>query len=206
LILGQPEIYVDHITGIFPDQSDDVATAVRLARNPPTTSAIYGLVNGLVGAIGGSAGGTHATWVATHGSITDDKVNVAVSLSGAYDAADFDDAWNPAFKNNWLSYLNVTETDVAALNAASPAFADLTDASPLFLIASVGDSMPPRQLPTMVAALDAAGVTNYQQLIISGNLHSLNYWDQVDVDGLTVGEKAIAFLAAGFSQATGAGK
>ena len=206
LILGQPEIYVDHVTGIFPDQGDDVATAVRFARNPPTTSAIYGLVNGLVGAIGGSAGGTHATWVATHGSITDDKVNVAVSLSGAYDAADFDDAWSPGFKNNWLSYVNVSETDVEALNAASPAFADLTGASPLFLIASLGDSMPPRQLPNMVAALDAAGITNYQQLIISGDLHSFNYWDQVDIDGLTIGEKAIAFLDAGFSQAIAPGQ
>ena len=199
LILGQPDTYLDRPTGTFPDQPDDVSNAVRFARNPPSTSLIYGFVNGQVGAVGSSAGGTHAAWVAVHGSLDDDRANVAVSMSGAYDASDFDDAWNINFKENFLSYVNVTETEIDALKAASPAWADLTGASPLFMIASAGDSMPPRQMPDMVAQLDAAGVTNYQQLLISGSLHGFQYWSQIDVDGVAIKTKAIDFIAAGFA-------
>jgi len=201
LITGQPDIYLDRTTGIFPDQTDDIGNAVHFARTPASTSLLYGLVNGQVGAIGSSAGGSHAAWVAAHGSLDDDRVNVAVSLSGPYDFIDFDDAWNPNFKGNILAYLNVPETDIEALKAASPAWADLTAISPLLMIASIGDSMPPRQMPDMVSKLDAAGVSNYQQLLIAGAQHGFAYWSQIDIDGVAIKTKALEFLAAGFAAA-----
>ena len=199
LITGQPDTYLDRKTGTFPDQTDDIGNAVHFARTPASTSLLYGLVNGQVGAVGSSAGGSHAAWVAAHGSLDDDRVNVAVSLSGPYDFIDFDDAWLPNFKKNILAYVNVPETDTEAIKAASPAWADLTAISPLFMIASVGDSMPPRQIPDMVSKLEAAAVTNYQQLSIAGDLHGFDYWSQIDSDGVAIKTKALEFLAAGFA-------
>ena len=201
LITGQLDMYLDRKTGTFPDQTDDVGNAVHFARTPPPTSLLFGLVNGQVGAIGSSAGGSHAAWVAAHGSLDDDRVNVAVSLSGPYDYIDFDDAWNPNFKANLLSYVNVPETDTEALKAASPAWADLAGISPLFMIASLDDPMPPRQIPDMVLKLVAAGVTNYQQLVIAGGRHGYDNWSQIDIDGVAVKTKALEFLAAGFAAA-----
>lgn len=201
LITGQPDTFLGRPTGTFPDQTDDIANAVRQARNPTSSSLIYGFVNGQVGAVGASAGGSHASWVATHGTAGDDRVDVAVSFSGTYDGSDFDDAWNPNLRSNWANYVNVPDTDIAAIRAASPAWADLTGITPLFMIASEADPMPPRQMPDMVASLQAAGVTNYQQLTITGALHGFAYWDQIDTDGVAVKTKAISFLAAGFAAA-----
>ena len=98
LITGQPDIYLDRTTGIFPDQTDDIGNAVHFARTPASISLALGLVNGQVGAIGSSAGGSHAAWVAAHGFLDDDRVNVAVSLSGPYDFIDFDDAGIPILR------------------------------------------------------------------------------------------------------------
>jgi acetyl esterase/lipase len=46
--------------GHYPEQTDDVATAIRAARNPAPGSVAFGRVNGKVGAVGGSAGASHA--------------------------------------------------------------------------------------------------------------------------------------------------
>ena len=50
--------------GHYPEQTDDVATAIRAARNPAPTSVAFGRVNGKVGAVGGSAGASHAAYCA----------------------------------------------------------------------------------------------------------------------------------------------
>ena len=50
--------------GLYPEQTDDVATAIRAARSPAPGSVAFGRVNGKVGAVGGSAGASHAAYCA----------------------------------------------------------------------------------------------------------------------------------------------
>ena len=45
--------------GRYPEQTYDVATAIRAARSPAPGSVAFGRVNGKVGAVGGSAGASH---------------------------------------------------------------------------------------------------------------------------------------------------
>jgi acetyl esterase/lipase len=172
--------------GLFPDQAADVQLAVRTARSDPRC-------NGQVGAVGGSAGGHHAALAACTGTPGADRVDVAVSLSGPYDFTDFSPNPNIAtFTTLVTTFVGVTPADTAALRAASPAWLVDKTASPLFLVNTIEDPQPYSQLPDMVAHLDAAGATNYQALTLLGNKHSFDYWADVK-------DRAIAFLAAGFS-------
>lgn len=173
-------------SGRYPEQTDDVKMAVRAARSDPRC-------NGQVGAVGGSAGGSHVAYVATTGTPGDDRIDVGVCLSGPFDFVDFDNAWNPSFLTDVTNYVGVPATDTADLKAASPAFQPgVATAAPLFLIASAQDPMPPAQLPDLVAKLSGNGMTNYQQTIIPGDLHSFDYWS-------TVSAQAIAFLKENFA-------
>src|SRR5438094_2607001 len=74
--------------GHYPEQTDDVATAIRAARNPAPTSVAFGRVNGRVGAVGGSAGASHAAYCAAGPTLGGDQLDAAVLLSGAYDFHD----------------------------------------------------------------------------------------------------------------------
>ena len=104
------------LVGQFPEQYDDVHLAVQAARND-------GRSNGQVGAVGGSSGGTHAAWAAATGTPGDDRLDVAVCLSGAYDFSDFSpDPDLEAFIAVVTNYVGVPSTDTAALRAASPAW------------------------------------------------------------------------------------
>ena len=58
--------------GRFPDQSDDVKLAVLAARYDPRC-------NGQVGSVGGSAGGYETAFVATTGTVGQDRIDVGVS-------------------------------------------------------------------------------------------------------------------------------
>ncbi len=159
-------------SGRYPQQTDDVKMAIRAARADARC-------NGQVGAIGGSAGGTHAAYCALTGTKGDDRLDVGVSLSGAYDFADFSPDPNiNAFTRDVTNYIGVTETETSALLAASPVnFVD-HQAAPLFLINSAQDPMPFSQLADMTTKLDSAG-TGYQQLTLPGFLHAFDYWSQV---------------------------
>ncbi len=173
-------------SGRFPEQYDDVHLAVQAARNDARG-------NGQVGAVGGSSGGTHAAWVAATGTLGDDRLDVAVCLSGSYDFSDFSPDPNlDEFIATVTNYVGVPSTDTAALRAASPAWVLDATVAPLFLVDSVGDTIPAAQLDDMVAQLNATGVTNYEARSIPGDLHSFAYWSQVKND-------ALAFLAAGFA-------
>jgi len=173
-------------SGRFPEQYDDVHLAVQAARNDARG-------NGQVGAVGGSSGGTHAAWVAATGTLGDDRLDVAVCLSGSYDFSDFSPDPNlNEFIATVTNYVGVPSTDIAALRAASPAWVLDPTVAPLFLVDSVGDTIPAAQPDDMVAQLNANGVTNYEARTIPGNLHSFGYWAQVKDD-------AIAFLATGFA-------
>lgn len=171
-------------SGRFPEQYDDVHLAVRAARND-------GRSNGQVGAVGGSSGATHAAWTAATGTPRDDRLDVAVCLSGSYDFSDFSPDPNlEAFIAVVTNYVGVPSTDTAALRAASPAWVLDTTVAPLFIVDSVDDEIPAAQLDDMVAQLNASGLTNYEARSLPGKLHSFANWSQVKND-------ALAFLRRG---------
>jgi acetyl esterase/lipase len=172
--------------GRFPDQTDDVKLAVLAARADARCS-------GQVGAVGGSAGGYHAAFTAGTGTIGAERIDVGVSLSGAYDLSDFSPDPNlNIFTMAVTNYVGVSTLDTFALQAASPAYLADKNIAPLFMINSEADSMPFGQLADMTTQLDALGVTNYQALTLPGNEHSFAYWP-------TVKDQAITFLASWFA-------
>jgi acetyl esterase/lipase len=187
--LAPPGLLAGQVSdGRFPDQTDDVKLAVRAARADPRC-------NGQVGAVGGSAGGSHTAFVAATGTIGEDRIDVGVSLSGAYDFTDFSP--NPkleTFTAEVLNYVGVPATDTVTLRAASPAWQADGTIAPLYLVNTIEDSMPYSQLPDMFTRLDGNGVTNYQAITLPGNLHSFSNWSAVK-------DSALAFLATGFGAA-----
>ncbi|MDQ3199244.1 MAG: alpha/beta hydrolase, partial [Verrucomicrobiota bacterium] len=175
-----------HSSGRFPEQYDDVHLAIQAARTNSRS-------NGKVGAVGGSAGGTHAAWTAATGMAGDDRLDVAVCLSGAYDFSDFNPDENLGFFIEIVTnYVGVDASNEAALRAASPAWNLDTSVAPLFMIDTEEDLMPGIQLDDMVAQLDAAGVQNYESMRLPGALHSFAYWSDIQTE-------AIAFLEKGFA-------
>lgn len=172
--------------GRFPDQSDDVKLAVLTARNDPRC-------NGKVGTVGGSAGGYQTAFVAGTGTPGQDRIEVGVSLSGAYDLSDFtSDPGIDVFISDVTNYVGVSAFDTEALRAASPAYLADAYTTPLLLVQSEGDPMPYRQQGDMTAALDALGVTNYQAVTLPGYDHAFSNWPAIK-------DEALAFLAAGFA-------
>lgn len=172
--------------GRFPQQTDDVKMAVRAARSDPRC-------NGQVGSVGGSAGGAHAAFVAATGTIGDDRIDVGVSLSGAYDISDFSPNPNlDSYTYDVANYVGVPSTDTAAFRAASPAWLADKTIAPLLLVNTLEDPMPYSQLADMIMHLDALGVTNYQTLTLPGNAHSFSNWAPAK-------DQALAFLAGGFA-------
>ncbi|MEO6871665.1 MAG: alpha/beta hydrolase [Chthoniobacterales bacterium] len=162
--------------GRYPQQTDDVKMAVRAARSDPRC-------NGQVGAVGGSAGGAHTAYVAATGTKGDDRIDVGVSLSGAYDFRDFTPDLNlQAFTNDVTNYVNVDISDTADLLTASPINYVDKDVAPLFLIQSEQDPMPTVQITDMAAKLGSLGLDEYQTLTIPGSLHSFDYWSTVKDD------------------------
>ena len=172
--------------GRFPDQNDDVNLAIRTARSDSRC-------NGQVGAIGGSSGGYLTAYAATTGTIGSDRIDVGVSLSGAYDMTDFSaNDHLEGYTENVTNYVNVTPSDTLALQAASPAWRADKSTAPLLLINSTHDSMPYSQLPDMIEHLDALGLTNYQVLTLPGDNHAWANWPFVK-------DQAVTFLANGFA-------
>ena len=142
-LLGQTSL------GLFPDQVADVNLAIRTARNDPRCS-------GQVGGVGGSAGGYHVAYAAAAGTRGYDRLDVGVSMSGAYDLSDFSPSWNiKAFTEDVTAYVGVTTANLTSLRNASPAWVLDGTVSPLYLMNTVGDPMPYVQLSDMLAHLDA---------------------------------------------------
>jgi len=171
--------------GRFPDQPDDVKLAVLAARSDPRC-------NGKVGAVGGSAGGYETAFIAGTGTIGQDRIDVGVSLSGAYDLSDFTpDPGIGNFINNVTNYVGGDTSEVEALRAASPAWLADAKTSPLYLVHTVGDPMPFSQQEDMTAALDALGVTTYEAITLPGSLHAFANWSDVK-------DRALIFLSSWF--------
>jgi acetyl esterase/lipase len=165
--------------GYYPEQTDDVKLAVLKARTDPRC-------NGKVGAMGGSAGGHHAAFLAADGKDGADKVDVAVCLSGAYDFSDEESLNHQGqFRKKVQNYAH--STDKAVLLARSPVARMTPGVSPMLLVETENDTMPPHQMPVLEAKLKSLGVTNYQAILLPGGGHSFANWPRVK-------DQCIAFL------------
>jgi len=214
LITGQPCHQDSDLSGRPPEQTNDIKHEVIALRGDSHC-------NGKIGAVGGSGGGAWATWVAldtnNSGNVypfwhSSDRVDCAVSISGAYE---FDDRTPedypsgtdplPNFAANVENYTN--SNNPVTQHGYSPVTLVTSSARPLFLINSLHDSMPYHQIVDMICALESVGLSeangDFQSLTIQGNDHSFSIW--FDWDGVTpvgdgpsktVGTDAIEFLDA----------
>jgi len=165
-------------TGRYPDQTNDLKQAVRAARKYPGG-------NGKVGAIGGSAGGAHDVYLAATGTKRDDRLDAAVALSGAYDFTDRDSLGHGNFRRLVMNYAGESDED---LRKASPITHVDASVSPLYLMASDNEAMPPEQLPDLVRKLKEVGATNFKQLLrTNSQQHAFSYWPEVK-------ERSLEFL------------
>lgn len=176
-------------TGQRMEQYDDVKMAVRAARADPRG-------NGRVAAIGGSSGGTHSVWVAQTPDLTS-RVDVAVSLSGAYDFDDFSpDPYIEDFKSIISNFCAVPnppqETDFPTLQFYSPAHNVDATVAPLLLVNSLYDSMPFAQLGDMTNALRALGAANFETLTLPGEAHSFDNWAAAKSEAMNFMATALA--------------
>ena len=190
--------------GRYPEQTDDLATAIRAARSPAPGSVAHGRVNGKVGAVGGSAGGSHAAYCAAAPTLGTDQLDAAVLLSGAYDyhdPASLLDTRCAPFGEIVRNYVGCSpgpacDGNGGLLDLASPYRRFTSSSSPVFIIASNLDVMPPNQFTILVNTVAAAHVPNCQQLLITQRPgangcteHSFALWPEVS-------DQAIAFLDA----------
>jgi len=188
--------------GRYPEQTDDVATAIRAARNPARTSVAFGRVNGKVGAVGGSSGASHAAYCAAAPTLGGDQLDAAVLLSGAYDfhdPASLIDTRCLPFGADVRNYVGCSpgpacDNNGGLLDLASPYRRFTSSSSPVFIIATILDPIPPNQFTILVNKVAAVGVPNCEQLLITERpgrdgctRHSFHYWPDV-------ADEAIAFL------------
>jgi len=189
--------------GHYPEQTDDVATAIRAARNPARTSVAFGRVNGKVGAVGGSAGASHAAYCAAAPTLGGDQLDAAVLLSGAYDFHDpaslIDTGCGGTFGHDVRNYVGCSpgpacDGNGGLLDLASPYRRFTSSSSPVFIIATNLDRMPPNQFTILVNKVAEVGVPDCEQLLITEipgpdgcTRHSFEYWPSVS-------DQAIAFL------------
>jgi acetyl esterase/lipase len=190
--------------GRYPEQTDDVATAIRAARSPAPGSIAFGRVNGKVGAVGGSAGGSHAAYCAAAPTLGGDQFDAAVLLSGAYDfhdPASLIDTRCLLFGDDVRNYVGCTpgpacDGNGGLLDLASPYRRFTRLSSPVFIVASNLDPMPPNQFTILVNLVAALGVPNCQHSLIIQTPgpngctgHSFDLWPNVSA-------QSIAFLNA----------
>ena len=192
--------------GHYPEQTDDVATAIRAARSPAPGSVAFGRVNGKVGAVGGSSGASHAAYWAAAPTLGGDQFDAAVLLSGAYDFHDPASLIDtrcatPAFGYTVRNYVGCSagpacDGNGGLLDLASPYRRFTRSSSPVFIVASNLDPMPPNQFTILVNLVAAVRVPNCEHSLIIQTPgpdgctgHSFALWPDVS-------DEAIAFLNA----------
>jgi acetyl esterase/lipase len=190
--------------GRYPEQTDDVATAIRAARNPAPGSVAHGRVTGRVGAVGGSAGASHAAYCAAAPTLGGDQLDAAVLLSGAYDfhdPASLIDTRCGTFGDDVRNYVGCSpgpdcDSSGGLLDLASPYRRFTSSSSPVFVVASNLDPMPPNQFTILVNKVAEVGVRNCENLLITQTpgqdgctQHSFDLWPDVK-------DQAIAFFTA----------
>jgi acetyl esterase/lipase len=160
--------------GRYPEQTIDVATAIRAAKSPAPTSVAFGRVNGKVGAVGGSSGASHAAYCAATPTLGGDQLDAAVLLSGAYDfhdPASLIDIRCIMFGKGVRNYVGCSpgpacDGNGGLLDLASPYRRLSSSSSPVFIVASNLDPMPPNQYAILVEEVAAVGVPNCEHLLI----------------------------------------
>lgn len=204
-----------------PQQSDDIETHVRALR------ADTYHCNGRIGVVGGSSGGSYAFWVALNRSVDtgwpywnstqDDRVDCAVSLSGAYQLDDrtpetayIDNGYPdplPTFIKDNVNYagtIDLPSQRSVSVVSLVPSF-DTAYAKPLFLISTQFDVMPHHQIDDMICALRSITypASSYKVMNIpNSDEHSFQYWDSWDgipcspQHCLKVSDDVVAFLDA----------
>jgi acetyl esterase/lipase len=190
--------------GRYPEQTDDVATAIRAARSPAPGSVAFGRVNGKVGAVGGSAGASHAAYCAAAPTLGGDQFDAAVLLSGAYDfhdPASLIDTRCATFGADVRNYVGCSpgpacDGNGGLLDLASPYRRFTRLSSPVFIVASNLDPMPPNQFTILVNLVAAQRVPNCEHSLIIQTPgpdgctgHSFDLWPDVS-------DQAIRFLNA----------
>ena len=190
--------------GQYPEQTDDVATAIRAARSPAPGSIAFGRVTGKVGAVGGSSGASHAASCAAAPTLGGDQLDAAVLLSGAYDFHDPDSLIHAkclTFGSDVRNYVGCSPSpgcdgNGGLLDLASPYRRFTSSSSPVFIIASNLDRMPANQFTILVNLVATLGVPNCENLLITQlpgpngcTGHSFELWPDAK-------DEAIAFLGA----------
>jgi hypothetical protein len=189
-------------SGRYPEQTDDVATAIRAARSPAPTSVAFGRVNGNVGAVGGSAGASHAAYCAAAPTLGGDQWTRPAPKRGIRFS-------RSCFAHRYQVRGNLAKTFAITLVARLALLVTVTEgrsiwlrligdlpsaSSPVFIVSSNLDSMPPNQFTILVNTVAAVGVPNCENLLITGRPgpdgctgHSFELWPDVR-------DQAIAFL------------
>src|SRR5215475_14036621 len=190
--------------GRYPEQTDDVATAIRAARNPAPGSVAFGRVNGRVGAVGGSAGASHAAYCAAAPTLGGDQLDAAVLLSVAsdlHDPASLIDTRCAPFGGIVRNYVGCSpgpacDGNGGLLDLDSPYRRFTSSSSPVFIVSSNLDPMLPNQFTILVNTVEAVGVPNCEELLITERpkpngctRHSFRLWPEA-------ADEAIAFLNA----------
>jgi acetyl esterase/lipase len=184
--------------GHFPEQTDDIRTAIRIARADP-------LSNHKIVILGGSAGGAHALYWAGLGTLGDDMPDAIVLCSGVYEYDDLNHLqvdYPPGetnFHSAVMNYLgrvdnfpNYSQDDLDALHAASPIYFIHQGMPPIYFMVSSDDAggVDTFDFPDLMNALNAAGIPEttssvpeqgtYKQTIIpvSRQTHAFEYWSQ----------------------------
>ena len=162
--------------GRYPDQTNDLKQAVRAARAYPGG-------NGKVGAIGGSAGASHVVYLAATGTKGDDRLDAGVGLSGAYDFVELVTKSKRIIQHKIENYVGSANPE--AIAKASPITYIDASVSPLYVVASGDETMPPGQLPDLVRKLQQVGVTNFKQLFRESNhQHAFSNWPDIRQEAL----------------------
>ncbi|MGP0029279.1 MAG: alpha/beta hydrolase, partial [Acidimicrobiales bacterium] len=157
----------------FPNESDDVMTAVQWVR---ADAAEYGVDPTRIAVMGTSAGGNLAGMVATEGAANGAPVSAAVSWSGEMDLAALvgEEAAGSYDVDHVEAYLGGCSPSQcpATYTAASPVFQVTPETSPMMIVNSTNESNPLSQATEMDQALVANNVPQ-ELLEPSGKLHGI---------------------------------
>ena len=164
-------------TGSYPDQTNDLKTS-------GAGGARYPGGNGKVGAIGGSAGASHDRLFRGHG---DERRRPARRGSGR--SRELTIYVELIVKSKRHHQRN--DRELCRLCQPGGRAQSLTDYlcrcefSPLYVVASDDESMPPDQLPDLVRKLKEVGATNFKQLFRENSQqHAFCNWPDVRHEAL----------------------
>jgi len=106
-----------------------------------------------------------------------------VGLSGAYDLVDLLSSPRRIIRRKVENYVGSASTE--EVRKASPVtYVDAT-VSPLFIVASDDETMPPEQMPALIHKLQEMGATNFKRLLrTNSQRHAFGNWPEVEAQVL----------------------